>query len=123
MQKNANKGTNWLHYIGDLVAANPKMSALIAFELGQLAGRVSLEAAAKYKSLKPKIGEARDYLAANAPSVGPGIDRFAQAAACACAAAEKTGAQRRPKENAEESKSRASRRALNRPGVARYRRY
>jgi hypothetical protein len=72
MQKNANKGTNWLHYIGDLVAANPKMSALIAFELGQLAGRVSLEAAAKYKSLKPKIGEARDYLAAQMPHLsGP----------------------------------------------------
>ena len=75
MQKNAKKGTNWLQYIGDLVAANPKMSALIAFELGQWAGRASLEAAAKYKSLKPKIGEARDYLAAQIPHL-PGAASF-----------------------------------------------
>lgn len=71
MQKAAKKSTNWLEFIAGLVAANPKMSALIAFELGQLAGRATLDAAGKYKSLKPKIGEARDYLAAQIPSASP----------------------------------------------------
>ena len=63
------KSFHWLDFIGDVVAANPKMSALIAFELGHLAGRATNNAADNYKALKPKIGEARDYIKSHIPSL------------------------------------------------------
>lgn len=75
MEKRHKKGAYWLDFFADVVAANPRISALIAFELGRMAGRTTLEAADKYKTLKPRLSEARDYIFAQLPGL-PGAAQF-----------------------------------------------
>lgn len=69
MEKRQKKTESWLDFFTDVVTANPKLSALIAFELGRIAGRTTLEATDKYKTLKPRLSEARDYLMAHLPNL------------------------------------------------------
>jgi hypothetical protein len=75
MERKAKKSDSWLDIFVGIVAANPKLSALIAFELGRMAGRTTLDAADKYKTLKPRINDARDYLLAQMPNIpGPPLN-------------------------------------------------
>jgi hypothetical protein len=69
MERKPKKSASWLDIFSGIVAANPKMSALIAFELGRMAGRTTLDATDKYKALKPRINEARDYILAQMPNI------------------------------------------------------
>jgi hypothetical protein len=69
VERKAKKSDSWLDIFVGIVAANPKISALIAFELGRMAGRTTLDAADKYKTLKPRINEARDYILAQMPNI------------------------------------------------------